>query len=50
MQDPSGKNGKKAYEAPRLEQYGDIRTITQAVDGGGETDGGTKASYMRTSF
>lgn len=31
---------KKRYEPPRLERYGDIRQITQAVGHTGNPDGG----------
>jgi hypothetical protein len=31
---------KKLYSRPRLEVYGDLREITQAVGKNGKTDGG----------
>lgn len=36
-----GGQPKKQYESPRLEVYGDIRVITEAVSHSGMTDGGS---------
>ena len=33
--------GKKTYIEPRLEVYGDLREVTQAVKNQGNADGGT---------
>jgi hypothetical protein len=33
---------KRTYEAPRLERYGNLQQITQAVDTSGKNDGGSK--------
>lgn len=39
----------KAYEAPKLEIYGDIRTITQATGPNGNRDGSMVAPNVRTN-
>jgi hypothetical protein len=35
---------RKPYERPRLEVYGDIRTVTEAIGHSGNDDGGTHTS------
>ena len=35
---------RKPYESPRLEVYGDIRTVTEAVGHTGNDDGGIHTS------
>jgi hypothetical protein len=44
---PPEASGKKPYHAPRLEEYGDVRTVTQSVGMTGAADGG-HASMTRT--
>lgn len=39
---------KKPYEAPRLETYGDVAKITQAVGTMGNLDGGGGFFMMRS--
>jgi hypothetical protein len=47
MKKDDEKRDKKAYEAPRLSVYGDLRKMTKAVGGTGLSDGGLTA--MKTS-
>jgi hypothetical protein len=46
--DPQRK-AKKAYRAPTLQVYGNIRAITQAIGSTGLMDGGTTAGMMMTA-
>jgi hypothetical protein len=47
MPTPTDASGKKPYHPPRLEEYGDIRDITQSVGTSGTLDGG-HGSMSRT--
>ena len=42
-------SGKKAYQTPKLEVYGDLGEITQTVGMMGNPDGGTVTGAMMTA-
>jgi hypothetical protein len=48
LNQPIVKDGKKVYEAPRLNIHGDIRELTKATGNQGASDGGVK-TRKRTS-
>ena len=45
---PNTKRSKKAYRQPRLQVYGDLRTITQTLGMSGVQDQPTKMKVDKT--
>jgi hypothetical protein len=46
MRDLEGTEGRRPYAAPALTMHGDVREVTQAVNGGGNVDGKAKGNKV----
>lgn len=49
MNSPPQDQSKKAYTAPVMHVYGDIRALTQSFGNTGNLDGGAEAGFTKTA-